>query len=282
MTAAEIRERVRRGMREPKARTTSNDIIDEVVLEGALVLGNEIKKVAPSFFNKRVSVSSNTHVFTWPSDCVTLLNVRNLMTTAKTVTGASNATPIVITSVAHGLSDDDIIVVHGILGNIAANGTWKVANKTDDTLELYGSVGAVDYVSGGKMFKESSIFTRIIKVNPNTITLGDKTVWYPRGREIVIGNYKFTNDILVEYIARPDAVDDIPAEYHRGLVAFGVKMLLKVPAEGSKNFADMSKSMETHTIMWSLIIKQIRSGLKASIEPNFISQAVNWDDGFDF
>lgn len=282
MTATEIRDRVRRGMREPKARTVSDDTIDEVVLEGAIILGNEIKRVAPSFFNKRVSISSNTHVFPWPSDCVTFLNVRDLMTTAKTITGASNATPIVITSVAHGLSDDNIIVVHDVLGNTAANGTWKVANKTDDTLELLGSVGAVDYTSGGKMFKESSNFTRIIKASPGTITLGDKTVWYPRGRNIVIGSYTFANDILVEYTALPDAVDDIPAEYHRGLVAFGVTMLLKVPAEGSKSFADLSKTMKTHTIMWSLIIKQIRGGMKASIEPTMIAQAVNWDDGFAF
>lgn len=281
MTSAEIRTLIRRAIREPKVKDLSNVIIDVVVLNGVTILGNEIKRVAPSFFNKRVSLASDSHVFAWPSDCVTVLNVRDLMTTAKDITGATNVSPIVITSADHGFEDDAVIVVHDVGGNTAANGTWKVANEADDTLELYGSTGDGAYTSGGKMFQESSTFTRIIKANPGTIALGDKTVWYPRGRNIVIGNYSFTNDILIEYASAPTAITDIPSEYHMGLVAFAVTTLLTLPDEGAKNFTALQKSLEAHTIMWSLTIKQIRGGLRASIEPTPISQSVNWDDGFD-
>lgn len=53
------------------------------------------------------------------------------------ITDATNASPIVVTSAAHGLSDDDIVVVNGVGGNTAANGRWIVDNKTTNTFELY-------------------------------------------------------------------------------------------------------------------------------------------------
>lgn len=57
------------------------------------------------------------------------------------ITGASNATPIVITSAGHGLSNGDQVDIAYLATNTAGNGTWTVANKTTDTFELSGSVG---------------------------------------------------------------------------------------------------------------------------------------------
>lgn len=57
------------------------------------------------------------------------------------ISGASNATPIVITSVAHGLSNGDQVDIAYLATNTAGNGVWTVANKTADTFELSGSVG---------------------------------------------------------------------------------------------------------------------------------------------
>ena len=71
----------------------------------------------------------------------------------KSVTGATNASPIVITSVAHGYSDGDVVRIYGVLGNTAANGIFTVANKTDDTFELTGSTGNAAYTSGGTITK---------------------------------------------------------------------------------------------------------------------------------
>lgn len=71
----------------------------------------------------------------------------------KTITGATNASPIVITSVAHGLANDDTVKIIGVLGNYAANGTWTVKNKTNDTFELYQSTGSGAYASGGTIYK---------------------------------------------------------------------------------------------------------------------------------
>lgn len=65
------------------------------------------------------------------------------------VTAASNANPIVITSVAHGLDNNFLVTVAGVGGNTAANGTFTVANKATDTFELSGSTGNGDYTTGG-------------------------------------------------------------------------------------------------------------------------------------
>ena len=75
------------------------------------------------------------------------------------ITGATNATPIVITAVAHGRSTGDSVFIYGVLGNIAANGSWTITKLTDDTFSLDNSVGDIDattgngaYTSGGTVY----------------------------------------------------------------------------------------------------------------------------------
>jgi hypothetical protein len=67
----------------------------------------------------------------------------------RTITGATNATPIVITSANHGYLNGQAVLVYGVTGNVAANGLWRIDKKTDTTFELVGSVGNGTYVSGG-------------------------------------------------------------------------------------------------------------------------------------
>lgn len=68
---------------------------------------------------------------------------------AKLITGATNASPIVITSNSHGFSNGDIVAISNVGGNTAANGVWTVANVTANTFELSGSTGNGAYTSGG-------------------------------------------------------------------------------------------------------------------------------------
>lgn len=73
----------------------------------------------------------------------------------KAITAASNATPIAVTCTAHGFANGDIIVVRGILGNTAANGTWQVSGQTTNAFNLVtvadglNSTGNGAYTSGG-------------------------------------------------------------------------------------------------------------------------------------
>ncbi len=66
------------------------------------------------------------------------------------VSGATNASPIVITTATnHGVANDEWVVIEGVVGNTAANGFFKAASITDTTLALVGSTGNGAYVSGG-------------------------------------------------------------------------------------------------------------------------------------
>lgn len=67
----------------------------------------------------------------------------------KTITGATNATPIVITSASHGYGTNDLVIVASVGGTTAANNTWQISAVTTNTFTLLGSVGNSAYTSGG-------------------------------------------------------------------------------------------------------------------------------------
>lgn len=75
----------------------------------------------------------------------------------KAITGATAATPIVITATAHGYTNGDLVFIDGVGGNTAANGYWKIANQAANTFELTDPVtgtnatGVSAYTSGGRV-----------------------------------------------------------------------------------------------------------------------------------
>ena len=78
------------------------------------------------------------------------------------VTGATFATPIVITTPAsHGLKTGDQIVVSGVLGNTGANGTFFITVVTLTTFSLNGSVGTAAYVADGTWLSPQRLTTSL-------------------------------------------------------------------------------------------------------------------------
>lgn len=65
------------------------------------------------------------------------------------ITNVTNGTPNVVTVAAHGLAEDDQVIISGVLGQASVNGTWTIENVTADTFELLGSTGGNPYTSGG-------------------------------------------------------------------------------------------------------------------------------------
>src|SRR5260370_808047 len=63
------------------------------------------------------------------------------------ITGATNASPIVITCHAHGLSNGQTVQIDRVAGNWAANGAWVVAGVTTNTFALVSSTGNGAYTS---------------------------------------------------------------------------------------------------------------------------------------
>jgi hypothetical protein len=62
------------------------------------------------------------------------------------ISGATNATPIVITlNSGHGLKNGDRLSISGITGNTGANGEWTLGSVGATTATLLGSVGNGTY-----------------------------------------------------------------------------------------------------------------------------------------
>jgi len=65
------------------------------------------------------------------------------------LSSATNASPIVISSAAHGLTTGARVTITGVLGNTAANGTFVVTRVDANSFSLDGSSGNGAYTSGG-------------------------------------------------------------------------------------------------------------------------------------
>lgn len=103
------------------------------------------------------------------------------------ITGATNATPIVVTtSLAHGYSTGDVVQIISGLGNTAVNGVWKVTVTNSTTFSLDDSSGNGTYTTSGIILP---IFCRTIKTASalaqpiasfaplRTASLGTRAAW---------------------------------------------------------------------------------------------------------
>ena len=69
--------------------------------------------------------------------------------TSGAISGASDTSPIIITSANNGLVTGTQVEIAGILGNTAANGTWTITRIDANHFSLVGSTGTGVYTSGG-------------------------------------------------------------------------------------------------------------------------------------
>lgn len=134
---------------------------------------------------------------------------------SKTVTGATNASPIVITAAAHGFNDGDAVQISGIVGNTAANGVWIVDNPTANTFELQGTVGNGAYVSGGIVDSLASQHLSAIAAAIDNV--GDGTVALKGGSDGVIYSQVSDREQLIAELL--DLL--FSAEQTGAVVAFG-------------------------------------------------------------
>jgi hypothetical protein len=79
----------------------------------------------------------------------------------KTITAATNATPIVVTSTSHGFSNGDIVSIRGVTGNTNANGRRKIANVTANTFELTDPRDDTDIAGNGTYGGTDTIATNL-------------------------------------------------------------------------------------------------------------------------
>ena len=92
------------------------------------------------------------------------------------ISGATNATPIVITVAANsGLKTGDRVAISGITGNTGANGIWTLEAASATTFKLLGSVGNGTYGGTPRM---GLVFdsTPLAKGHSALLTLGGNAV----------------------------------------------------------------------------------------------------------
>ncbi len=77
-----------------------------------------------------------------------LIDVAQL-TQALTITNATNATPIVVSSASHGLNTGDFVDIHDVGGNLAANGHFRVGATTGGTFELLDAATGASVAGSG-------------------------------------------------------------------------------------------------------------------------------------
>jgi hypothetical protein len=109
---------------------------------------------------------------------------RGTVGTIKTVTGATNAAPIVVTVAAHGYASADRVAVERVKGNLGANGDWRITVLDADTFELNGSTGTGAYVSGGSAVKAMTV---LLQDADHTIVDATQALEYHRA--LIQGTY---------------------------------------------------------------------------------------------
>jgi hypothetical protein len=73
----------------------------------------------------------------------------------QSVTGASNTTPITISSLSNRFPDNILVTIEGVGGNTNANGTFRVANSDENGFDLVDPTTGADisyngaYTTGG-------------------------------------------------------------------------------------------------------------------------------------
>lgn len=102
-----------------------------------------------------------------------LLNGTTTPALSGPVAGATNATPIVITDVTHGLQTGNIVTVASVGGNTAANGTFRITRLTADTFSLDTSVGNGAYTAGGTWQTTGLFAVSLSAADTNLMTPGE-------------------------------------------------------------------------------------------------------------
>lgn len=143
-------------------------------VDGPYMDGGRAEKLTVTLVTDTATAVASTAIFTVP--------------TLKVITGTGTAgSAVFITSVAHGFSTGNTVVIAGVLGTVEANGTWVITVTGANTFTLIGSVYVNAYVSGGTAqlnvtgtfvpYRENNTWklSSILSIQSTTVALVDVT-----------------------------------------------------------------------------------------------------------
>ena len=119
-----------------------------------------VSKQVTKLYNRKMQLEGNTrHV--WSRDAAGASTAIE-----KTITGATAADPVVVTSAGHGFSNGDKISIRGVVGMVELNveTAFTLANVATNTFELSGVDGSgyTAYTSGGVATKAAATSGSIV------------------------------------------------------------------------------------------------------------------------
>jgi len=276
MTEDEIKADIKREVR----KQVQDAILDRSLTKGINILGQLIGNACPEYFNTRLSLQSQrgstgrTHIFDLPDGLISLVRVRDLGGNAIVISStADNGAGLirVTCSAAHGLGDGDKVFVHS--ANTETNGNWEIdydaTTHGTTKFDLLGSTWSAD-PGAGYLFKEQE-FTIIHRTPLSEARAIYDYRYFLRGSTIVVDDPSFENDILIDYYAYPDAIDEIPARFHFGLVALGAVDLIELPSKDAPEFDDLMVSVQKNQNLW-VTAQEMAKAFKPSAESRNLGQ----------
>lgn len=84
----------------------------------------------------------------------------------KAITAATNASPMVITSTAHGLSTGDRVTIAAVGGNTNANGDWVVTVLTANTFKISSEAGYLTgtFIAGNAAYTSGGTIQKMLRL----------------------------------------------------------------------------------------------------------------------
>lgn len=120
--------------------------------------------------DKNSAIITKVDPFTEAPTVVSTLDLSRFGTTSFSISGASNASPIQISTFANNnLTTGQTVTITGVTGNTAANGTWTITSLNAHEFTLDGSVGNGAYTGGGTVIVNGITNTRHVKYDSNRI-----------------------------------------------------------------------------------------------------------------
>ena len=110
-------------------------------------------------------------------------------TTDKVITGITQATVAVVTSVNHELSNGDMVTINGVTGMTEVNGNcYVVSSKSDDTFELTNTIGKdIDSSLFGEYISDGTVTVSDLNVYGATVHVGLSNSWFMKTLKIEAG-----------------------------------------------------------------------------------------------
>ncbi len=137
-----------------------------------------------------------------------------------TLSGATNATPIVITvNERSNLRTGDNIEITTVIGNTNANGVFYIKKLSDFKFSLYSDIdlqvpvaGNAAYISGGTISRVYYKYAKLIRSDNKISTLATPTVDYPRYETVtnLIKIYPANcQEVLLDYVTTAAVLIDV-------------------------------------------------------------------------